>query len=161
MKAKSAFYEIARWLCAALAVVLLMVMFGGNTVSDADPQTVVQEVTAVLDMSNMVEGDNQMIKRFYGLDPSSFEACYLYYPSTNMMAEELLIIKLKDVSQQETVRAAVEQRIETQKNTFEGYGVEQFEMLSNNAVVEIRGNYVLFVVNAASAEAQKAFLNAI
>ena len=61
----------------------------------------------------------------------------------------------------DVVRQAVEARIATQKNTFEGYGVEQFEMLSNNAVVEIRGNYVLFVVNAASAEAQKAFLNAI
>ena len=78
-----------------------------------------------------------------------------------MMAEELLIVKLSDVSQQEMVRKAVEARIATQKNTFEGYGVEQFEMLSNNAVVEVRGNYVLFVVNAASAEAQKAFLNAI
>ena len=59
------------------------------------------------------------------------------------------------------VRAAVEARIQTQKNTFEGYGVEQFEMLSSNAVVEVRGNYVLFVVNAASSDARKAFLNAI
>ena len=55
----------------------------------------------------------------------------------------------------------MEARLATQKNTFEGYGVEQFEMLSNNAVVEVRGNYVLFVVNAASADAQKAFLGAI
>lgn len=161
MKAKSVFFEIARWLCAVLAVVVLIVMFGGNTVSDADPETVVQEVIAVLDMTNMVEGDNQMIKRFYGLDPSAFEACYLYYPTTNMMAEELLIIKLKDISQQEAVRAAVEQRIETQKNTFEGYGVEQFEMLRSNAVVELRGNYVLFVVNGKSAEALRAFLAAL
>ena len=49
----------------------------------------------------------------------------------------------------------------TQKNTFEGYGVEQFEMLSNNAVVEIRGNYVLFVVNANSQAALDAFLDAL
>ena len=39
--------------------------------------------------------------------------------------------------------------------------MEQFELLTNNAVVEIRGNFVLFVVNANSAEAQKAFLKAI
>ncbi len=161
MKAKSTLFEIARWLCALLAVAVLIFMFGGNAVSDADPETVVQEVTGVLDMTNMVEGDNQMIKRFYGLDPSVFEACYLYYPTTNMMAEELLIIQLKDVSQQEAVRTAVEARIQTQKNTFEGYGVEQFEMLSNNAVVELRGNYVLFVVNSKSAEALRAFLGAL
>ena len=161
MNSKAVFFEAGRWLSAILALVLLISMFGGNTVSNADPADVVQEVTAVLDMSSMLEGDNQMIKRFYGIDPAAFEACYLYYPNTNMMAEELLIIKLKDVSQQEAVRQAVEQRIETQKTTFEGYGVEQFALLSDHAVVEIRGNYVLFVVNAASAEALKAFRGAL
>ena len=158
---KRAFYEIARWAVLAVAVISLLVMFGGDTVSNADPAEVEEAVVSQSDMTNMLQGDNKMIKRFYGLDPAAFDACYLYYPTTNMMAEELLIVKLSDVSQQEMVRKAVEARIATQKNTFEGYGVEQFEMLSNNAVVEIRGNYVLFVVNAASAEAQKAFLNAI
>lgn len=158
---KSAFYEIARWVVLAAAVISLMAMFGGDTVSNADPADVEAAVTAQIDMTNMLPGDNKMIKRFYGLDPAQFEACILYYPTTNMMAEELLIVKLSDVSQQEMVRSAVEARIATQKNTFEGYGVEQFEMLSNNAVVEVRGNYVLFVVNAASADAQKAFLGAI
>ena len=161
MNLKSSVYEIARWVVVLVAVISLLVMFGGNTVSDADPVEVAAAVTEKIDMTNMLEGDNKMIKRFYGLDPSAYEACILYYPTTNMMAEELLIIKLADVSQQETVRAAIEARIDTQKTTFEGYGVEQFEMLSNNAVIEIRGNYVLFVVSAASADAQKAFLNAI
>ena len=158
---KTMFYEIARWAVALAAVVSLLVMFGGNTVSDADPAAVAQAVTAQIDMTNMLEGDNTMIKRFYGLDPSAYESCILYYPNTNMMAEELLIVKLKDVSQQETLRAAVEKRIATQKTTFEGYGVEQFEMLSNNAVVELRGNFVLFVVNPSSAAARDAFLGAL
>lgn len=158
---KAYFYEIARWVVALTAVITLAVMFGGNTISDADPAEVSASVTAQLDMTNMLEGDNTMIKRFYGLDPSAYEACILFYPTTNMMAEELLIVKLSDISQQETVRAAVEARITTQKNTFEGYGVEQFEMLSSNAVVEICGNYVLFVVNANSAAAREAFLDAL
>ena len=158
---KNMVYEIARWAVVLVAVVSLIIMFGGNTVSSADPAEVEAAVTAQIDMTNMLPGDNQLIKRFYGLDPSQFEACILYYPTTNMMAEELLIVKLSDLSQQEAVRSAVEARIATQKNTFEGYGVEQFEMLSNNAVVEVRGNYILFVVNSASAAARDAFLRAI
>lgn len=158
---KGSVYEIARWTVAVIALISLVFMFGGNTVSTAEAADVAKAVTETIDMSNMLEGDNQMVKRFYGLDPSSYEDCILYYPTTNMMAEELLIVKLSDMSQQEAVRAAVEARIETQKNTFEGYGVEQFEMLSTNAVVEVRGNYVLFVVNAASGDARKAFLDAI
>ncbi len=161
MKAKSLFYEIARWTAAAVALISLMVMFGGNTVSSAEPEDVAAAVTQTIDMTNMVEADNQMVKRLYGLDPASFDGCILYYPTTNMMAEELLIIRLADMSQQDAVRTAIENRLQTQKNTFEGYGVEQFDMLTNNSVIEIRGNYVLFVVNAACADAQKAFTGAL
>ena len=112
-------------------------------------------------MTNMLKADNQMIKRLYGLDPAAFESCVLYYPTTNMMAEELLIIKLSDTAQAEAVAAAIESRLETQKASFDGYGIEQYDMLTNNAVVEVRGNFVLFVVNAASAQARQAFLDAL
>ena len=161
MRPNTFLYEIARWSAAVAAVISLIWMFGGNTVSNADPAEVAEAVVETIDMENMLEADNQLIKRFYGLDPANFEGCILYYPTTNMMAEEVLIVKLKDMSQQEQVRTAIEKRIETQKTTFEGYGVEQFELLTNNAVVEVRGNFVLFIVNANSAEAQKAFLKAI
>lgn len=158
---KSAFYGIARWICVAVAVVSLMIMFGGNTVSSADIADVEAAVTAEIDMTNMLSGDNKMIKRFYGLDPAQFESIVLYYPTTNMMAEELLVIKLSDTAQAEAVEAAIAARLETQKASFDGYGIEQYDMLTNNAVVEVRGNFVLFVVNAASAQAREAFLGAL
>jgi len=161
MRSNAFLYELGRWVAVVVGLISLLLMFGGNSVSNADAAEVAEAVFGTIDMENMLEADNQMIKRFYGLDPSAYESCILYYPNTNMMAEEVLIVKLKDVSQQETVRAAIEARIQTQKNTFEGYGVEQFEMLTNNAVVEVRGNFVLFVVNPSSAEARKAFLRAI
>ena len=158
---KTKYYEILRWAAAALILVSLVGMFGGNTVSTADPAAVEAAVVETIDMTNMVKAENQMIKRLYGLDPAAFESCVLYYPTTNMMAEELLIVKLADVSQQEMVRAAAQSRVQTQKNTFEGYGVEQFDLLSNNCVIEVRGNYVLFVVNGACNDAKAAFLGAL
>ena len=161
MKTKISVYEIARWTAVLAALVLLISMFGGNTASSANAEDVAAAVVETIDMTNMVLAENQMVKRLYGLDPASFESCILYYPTTNMMAEELLIIKLSDMSQQEAVRAAVEARLATQKTTFEGYGVEQFDMLTNDSVIEIRGNYVLFVVNAACTDARKAFLGAL
>ena len=161
MRPNTFLYEIARWSAAVAAVISLIWMFGGNTVRNAAPVEVAEAVVETIDMENMLEAANQLIKRFYGLDPASFEGCIRYYPTTNMMAEEVLIVKLKDMSQQEQVRTAIEKRIETQKTTFEGYGVEQFELLTNNAVIEVRGNFILFIVNADSAEAQKAFLKAI
>ena len=161
MNLKSSVYEIARWVVVLVAVISLLFLFGGNTVSDADPVEVAAAVTQTIDMTNMVEGDNKMVKRFYGLDPSTYEACILYYPTTNMMAEELLILKLSDTAQQQSVRAAIEARVETQKTTFDGYGVEQYALLTENCIIDIRGNFVLFVVNADCDAAQKAFAGAL
>ena len=87
MKGKQTFFEFARWLAVALALVYLFSMFGGNTASSAKAEDVTAAVTGVLDMSNMVQAENQMIKRLYGIDPASFESCILYYPTTNMGAE--------------------------------------------------------------------------
>lgn len=161
MKVKSLIFEIVRWAAVLAAVVVLIIQFGGNTVSSADAEAVASAVTETQDMTNMQLADNQMIKRLYGLDPSAYESCILYYPNTNMMAEEVLIVKLKDVSQQEAVRAAAQARLDTQKNTFEGYGVEQFDLLTNYSILEVRGNFVLFVVSSQCDAARDAFLDAL
>ena len=161
MNIKTGIFEISRWTAVVLALVCLLTMFGSNKISSADPAQVEEEVIAQLDMSAMVKADNQMVKRLYGLDPASFESCILYYPNTNMMAEELLILKLSDTAQQQSVRAAIEARVETQKTTFDGYGVEQYSLLTENCIIDIRGNFVLFVVNADCDAAQKAFAGAL
>ena len=161
MNIKAGIFEIARWTAAVLALVCLLTMFGSNKISNADPAEVEAAVVAELDMSAMVKADNQMVKRLYGLDPASFEGCVLYYPNTNMMAEELLILELSDTAQLQTVRSAIEARVETQKTTFDGYGVEQYALLTENCIIDIRGNFVLFVVNADCDAAQKAFAGAL
>ena len=59
------------------------------------------------------------------------------------------------------VRAAVEARLETQKTSFDGYGLEQYDLLTNHSILDIRGNYVLFVVHKDAAAVQQAFRGAL
>ena len=158
---KNLLLEIARWAVALAAVVSLAVMFRSAPISDADPNAVRASVTAQMDLTNVLEADNQMIRRLYGLDISAYDACILYYPATNMGAEELLIVKLADPEQASAVRASVEARLQTQKTTFDGYGVEQYDLLTNHSVIEVRGNYVLFVVSSTADQVRQAFLDAL
>ena len=80
MKGKQTFFEFARWLAVALALVYLFSMFGGNTASSAKAEDVTAAVTDVLDMSNMVQAENQMIKRLYGIDPHLLKAAFSTIP---------------------------------------------------------------------------------
>lgn len=161
MKQKQILLEILRWTVVLLAVILLLVSFRQGPSSNAVPEEVMAAVTAKLDMSNLQQGDNQMVKRLYALNPADYESCLLYYPMTNMEAEELLIIKLADPAQAETVQAALEARLETQKTSFDGYGLEQYDLLTNHCVIEVQGNYILFVVHADCDAARQAFLDAL
>lgn len=149
-------FTVLKVICLAALVFFLYTKMSGSrlsTVTFADMQSA---VTGAADMATMQEADNQMIKRLYGLDPSLYDGVCLYYPLTNMGAEELFLLKLKDTSQQDEVRSAIEGRLATQKKSFEGYGIEQSAML-NRSVYEVRGNYAIFVSADDTAPMKNAF----
>lgn len=152
--------EVIKWLFVAALCVFLYFMLSANRESRAAFSDVQEAVTSAADLTPMAEGDNQTLKRLYGLSASDYENVLLYYPTTNMGAEELLLIQLKDLSQQQAVKDAIESRLDTQKKSFDGYGVDQYAMLEK-AVVEVQGNYILLVVANDPAPVRKAFLGAL
>lgn len=143
-----------------VVLVFVLSLVKQDTQSNAPFEDVSNAVLESLDMSEMQIADNQRIKRLYGLNPSDYEGITVYYPTTNMGAEEVMLIKLSDISQQDTVVQAAQARLDTQLNTFEGYGVEQVALLEK-AVIEVQGNYILFVVNDNVSQARQAFLDAL
>lgn len=158
---KDKLFALLRWVCVIAAVVFLATRFGGQGVSDADLAVVAEKLAAQMDMTNLQTGDHQMVKRLYGLNPADYEGCVLYYPLTNMEAEELFLVKLADISQQESVCAALAARVETQKSSFDGYGFEQYDLLTNHCIIRAEGNFVLFVVGADAQNVLQAFLDAL
>ena len=152
--------EVLKWLFVAALCVFLYFMLSANRESRAAFSDVQEAVISAADLTPMAEGDNQTFKRLYGLSASDYENVLLYYPTTNMGAEELLLIQLKDLSQQQAVKDAIESRLDTQKKSFDGYGVDQYAMLEK-AVVEVQGNYILLVVANDPEPVRKAFLGAL
>ena len=152
--------EVLKWLFVAALCVFLYFMLSANRESRAAFSDVQEAVISAADLTPLAEGDNQTFKRLYGLSASDYENVLLYYPTTNMGAEELLLIQLKDLSQQQAVKDAIESRLDTQKKSFDGYGVDQYAMLEK-AVVEVQGNYILLVVANDPAPVRKAFLGAL
>ena len=138
--------DVIKWIFALIIVVLIVSKFTVNRRSKATFESVQKAVAAaVKDDDTMLDGDKNMVKRLYGLDPGEYEGVMLKYPSTNMNADELLLVKLKNLSQQDQVTEAIDKRLATQLNNFDGYGTDQYSILEK-AVTDVRGNYILFVV---------------
>ncbi len=155
-------YKVLRWLTVLLAVVFLA-SYGSDTettVSKATFADLEAAVAAQVDTAVMQKAESDKLERFYGLNASDFAGCVLFYPLDFMSVEEILLIELSDPAQEQTVRDAIEARLNRQKETFDGYGSDgQYEKLCNNAVIEVRGNFLLFTVNCGSAV--QAFLSTV
>jgi len=158
MNAKKNVFSITlvKWAVAAVLVIILAARSLGNTDSKTAFEDMSAAVLSAADMTNMQEADNQMVRRLYGLDSADYAGFTLYYPTTNMGAEELLLVQFSDPTQKDTIKEAVEARLETQKKSFAGYGADQTAMLENS-IVDIRGNYALFVSAADPDAVEKAF----
>ena len=77
-----------------------------------------------------------------------------------MSVNEVLVVKVKDESQIEDIEKAVQTRLDTQKKSFEGYGVEQTKLL-RSAVVESKGSYTILVVSKDADKIDEAFRKSI
>ncbi len=152
--------EISKWALLLALLLFLAGQMGQGKQSATSFEDMSAALTANLDQTQMQPADNQMLRRLYGLDPSSYEGILLYYPTTNMGAEELLLVKLADPAQAQTVEAAIQARLRAQKTSFDGYGIEQMALLED-CVIELRGGYVLFLVHPQADALRQVFLDTL
>lgn len=151
-------------ICKAIVLVCLIVLVSSNFKVDKDSsakmETVQNKTIENVKLDGFSQLDNLNIKRFLGLDPSQYEGCVYYKSDDAMSAREFIIVKFKDHSQQDTFQEIIEKRINDQKGIFEGYAPDQAELLKN-AVIDIHGNYALYVVNEDATKMDDQFVKAL
>ncbi len=133
-------------------VVILLVGQGG----DAPMETVQENILSVVKKEGMQEAGTQEFKRYYGLNANDCEGVLLYLPNDVMGVDELLLVRVRSESQAEAVKDAAQKRLDTQIESFEGYGAEQTKLLKA-AILEDRGNYIFMVVGKNADKAYTAF----
>lgn len=147
-KTKTVFYKVLRWTAVILAVVFLFLISRDAPETKATFAQLEAAVSDKVDLSLMQKAGPDKLEQFYGLKAAEFRNSILYYPTDFMSVEEVLLIELTDESQLELVQAAIESRLDRQKETFDGYGSDgQYDKLCSKAVTEVRGNFVLFTIN--------------
>ena len=104
-----------------------------------------EQVLAEMDLEEMQQGDERMLRRLYGLNAGELEHWILYISQDNMEVEELLLVEVQTPEQAEQAEVAVRKRLEVQEHNFEGYGPEQLQLLKQS-VIRAEDSYLLFVV---------------
>lgn len=138
-------------------VVWIAVFRSGSTKAFEEVAQAVQ--TSILD-EELILQDSQALKKYYGLNSADYEGVLLYTSNFTMSAKEVLLIKLKDETQVEEVKAAIDERLETRRSSFEGYVPEQVQLL-DQAVYSVRENYIFLAVTPEAETYRQAFARSL
>ncbi|WP_433939985.1 DUF4358 domain-containing protein [Paenibacillus lautus] len=113
-------------------------------------------IEQVVSLQEMKKGDLDKLHKLYKMDPGSVDDFILYTSTSNVKAEELAVIKLKDESQAESVKDKIEQRIETQKVKFKDYRPDEYDLVEHH-VLKTKGKYVFLAVSKEADSMERAF----
>lgn len=160
LKTKGRIYFVIRYGLLIALIVAVIIISAGRKQSSASFEKVSSAVSALVVSDQTEKAEDRYLKKIYGLNASDYEGVMIYIPTTNMSAQELLLIRLADTSQQDAVLGAIQERIESQYNIFEGYAPEQVAML-DRAVVDPRGNYILYVSGDNAEKIDEVFRNSL
>ena len=108
----------------------------------------------------MEKGDSKSLKRFYKLNANDYDGVLIYTPKSTMDVNEMLIVKVKNKSQIESLEDAIDSRINYQLQSFSGYGPKQCALV-NDYELKIKGDFVFFAISEKAQELKKAFLDSI
>lgn len=124
-------------------IVLLLIYTSGSTKPFEEVAAAVEER---LNTEILVKQDAQALKRYYGLNGADYEGVLFYSSEFSISAEEVLLIEVRSEQQVQEVRDAIEDRLESRRNTFEGYAPEQAQLIEQ-AQIQVRGKFVFLAVS--------------
>ncbi len=138
--------RIGQLLAVAVLLLFIFVLMREATPVDIPLSSVESALNEQGSLDNMLVSDDMRFKRSYGLNAEDYQEILYYEPTTNMDVEELLIVHVSDTSQVSDVEAAMEERIEVQRENFDGYGVDQLEVI-DKALVYSNDMYVCLIIS--------------
>lgn len=119
-----------------------------------------QAVETSLDGSGMQEADHKMFRRNYQLNANDYDGVMLWFQEGTMEVDEVLLVKLKSEEQSDAVVEAIEARRDSRKESFQGYGASQTKLIEDS-IIDVRGNYILFVIKEDAEKIDRAFQKAL
>lgn len=132
-------------LLVILLLLLSLTLFGCNQKKEElDQEALLKELKKELPFSDeLAEIKENMVYHLYLLDSKKVDSITVW-TSSGATAEEIAIIKTNDIKE---AKKAIEKRIETKRNDFDGYLPKELEKLKDPVIVT-KGNYVILCITS-------------
>lgn len=133
-----------KYLVLALVVVLIFVLaYQFVKVKNLDFTTLGANIEKKVSMENFVKGNDLSLRKLYGINKIEVEKYISYVPKSNMMANEILIVKAKP-EYADAILARIQKRVDAQSKSFKNYAPDQYKIMSSS-VLKKKGNYIYFI----------------
>ena len=133
-----------KYLVLALVVVLIFVLaYQLVKVKNLDFATLGANIEKKVSMENFVKGNDLSLRKLYGINKIEVEKYISYVPKSNLMANEILIVKAKP-EYADAILARIQKRVDAQSNSFKNYAPDQYKIMSSS-VLKKKGDYIYFI----------------
>lgn len=105
-----------------------------------------EKIKSNVDLSALKEGDSEKLNKLYGISQDEVEDFVLYTAASNIKADEILILKVKDEKSIDSIKGKITERAKNQEEVFKDYLPNEAYLVENN-VLKVKGNIILFVIS--------------
>lgn len=148
-------------LALAVAIGILTGCFGrGGMHETLTAVKVGERIQQAADLSEMRRGDAEKLRKLYRIEAVDVADFVLYTALSNVKADELAVIKVKDAGETESVMEQIRQRIEEQTVKFKDYRPVEYDLVEDHVLKSI-GPFVFFVVSKDADRIERAFDDAL
>lgn len=153
---------ITRFLVATLGLAIAFIVLAGcfgkeeGAAEALSADEVGKRIRQAVNLDDLKQGDGSKLQKLYAIDAGEVEDFILYTATSNVKADELAVIKVKDVNQVESVKEKIRERIEAQTVKFRDYRPDEYFLIEKH-VLKTKGPFVLFAVSKEADLVERAF----
>ncbi|MFJ6209495.1 DUF4358 domain-containing protein [Lysinibacillus sp. NPDC092081] len=111
-------------------------------------------------VEEMKEGDNKKLQKLYNIHSDEVESFVLFTAPTNIKADEIAVIKVKDIKNINNMKEKISKRIEKKSKSFKDYLPEEHFLIEKH-VLKTKDSYILLAISKDSDEIEKIFDKAL
>ncbi|WP_343344467.1 DUF4358 domain-containing protein [Terrisporobacter petrolearius] len=152
--------NLKKKLLMATFLITTVITVGCGVNNEQSVDQIETEMKQEVKFDKMKKGDSKSLKRFYKLNANDYDGVILYTPQSTMDVNEVLMVKVKDESQIQSLEDSIDSRVNYQLESFSGYGPEQCALVDNYEL-KSKGKFVFFAISENAQEIKEVFLDSI